>query len=251
MDAARVKGVSVIAASRGLLAGALLLGLGLPAPVLRAVPLPDTTTVLIVVDSPTPGSTVGSVVLLQGWAADPTSEQGTGVAGVYVYLDGERGTGRYLGRAPYGLSRPDVAQQLGAERYRNSGFALPLVLPPGPHTLYVYAQPSDPARAGEGSSAVPVALLVNPVASGTAAPALPPVHCAGLPAPFGVYPLETPQSYGAIYPTDVPFVFGDPWFWATYANPAAPAYIDLRSGIVYPNAYFYQPRPARGIPLAC
>ena len=233
------------------LAGALLLGLGSPPSILRAAPPADSTTILVVVDSPTPGGTVGSAVLLQGWAADPTSEQGTGVAGIHVYLDGERGAGRYLGRAQYGLPRPDVAQQLGAERYRTSGFALPLVLPPGPHTLYVYAQPSDPARAEEWSSAVPVALLVNPVAAGTAAPALPPVHCAGLPAPFGVYPLETPQSYGAIYPTDVPFVFGDPWFWATYAHPAAPAYIDLRSGIVYPNAYFYQPRPARGIPLVC
>ena len=73
-----------------------------------------------------------------------------------------------------------------------------------------------------------------------------------MPTPFGPFGgLETPQSYGAIYPPDVPLVFGDPMFWLTYGNPNWPAYIDLQSGTVYTNSYFYQPRPARGIPIAC
>ncbi|HZS02041.1 MAG TPA: hypothetical protein VFE37_25210 [Chloroflexota bacterium] len=214
-------------------------------PVARAAPQSDAGTVRVVVDLPAPGSRVPGPVLLQGWAADPASASGTGVQRVAVYRDGPvDGGGAYLGEARYGLGRADVARALGADRFAASGFALPLVLSPGSHTLYVYAQAGD-----AWSAPTTVALDIGPqVVSGTP----PPPHCLGLPTPFGPFGgLETPQSYGAIYPPDVPFVFGDPAFWLTYGNPNGPAYIDLQSGTVYTNSYFYQPRPARGIPLAC
>jgi hypothetical protein len=225
-----------------------------PADQAHAAPAADAGSVQVVVDAPAAGSTVGGAVVLRGWAADPAASRGTGVARVMVYRDSPAdAAGVYLGEARYGLPRPDVARALGAERFAASGFVLPLVLPPGPHQLYVYAEPAD----GEGWSApYALALQVGPaggsqVMARSPEPALPPRHCAGVPAPFGAYPIETPHSYGAIYPPDVPLVFGDPWFWLTYGNPTAPAYVDFASGTVYLNSYFYQPRPARGLPLAC
>jgi hypothetical protein len=212
----------------------------------------DEGSVRVVVDAPPAGSRVGGAVVVQGWAADPASASGTGVARVVVYVDGEASAGGALaGEARYGLARPDVARALGAGRFQPSGFALPLTLPPGPHTLYVYAQPSGGEAAGLSGPTV-LAVDAGPrVLAQSAEPALPPAHCAGVPAPFGVYGIETPQSYGAIYPYDMPFVFGNPRFWQTYGNPQAPAYVDFRDGTVYTNSYFYQPRPARGVPLVC
>jgi hypothetical protein len=224
---------------------ALPLGSAARPPAAAAAPAPAADTVQVVVDTPAPGSRVPGPLLLQGWAADPASPSGTGVQRVAVYRDGPADAGGvYLGEARYGLGRTDVARALGAGRFAASGFALPLVLPPGPHTLYVYAQTAD-----AWSAPTTVALDAGPrVVSGTP----PPPHCLGLPTPFGPFGgLETPQSYGAIYPPDVPLVFGDPAFWLTYGNPNAPAYIDLQSGTIYTNSYFYQPRPARGIPTAC
>jgi hypothetical protein len=218
-------------------------------------PLGDDSTVLVVVDSPPAGSSVGASGVVRGWAADPAAAGGSGVDRVEAYLDGDRSSGAYLGTAAYGSPRPDVARTLRAARFGASGFTLPLTLPPGPHTVYVYAhavgQPSDAGWSDTTTLAVLVMAAGPRLASGSAGPSLPPAHCVGIPAPFGVYGLETPQSYGAIYPTDMPFVFGDPAFWATYGSPNAPAYFDFTTGTVYPNAYFYQPRPARGIPIAC
>jgi hypothetical protein len=172
-----------------------------------AAPAADADGVLVAVDSPPAGSTVAVNVVLRGWAADPAASSGTGVDQVEVYLDGERGAGgTSLGNAAYGAPRPDVARHLGAPRFAASGFALPVSLPPGPHTLYVYAHSSVQPDGDGWSGPTSLALLVGPGgppptlmgdrASG--GPVLPPVHCAGVPAPFGVYPIETPQSYGAI-----------------------------------------------------
>ena len=224
-----------------------------------AAPTGDASTIVVAVDSPAAGSAVGNAVVVRGWAADPASVSGTGVDRVDVYLDGEAGAGgTYLGAAAYGAPRPDVAQNLGAGRFTATGFALQTTLPPGPHTLYVYAHASGaPADAGWSATTALAVLagLAGPpalqVATGSLAPTLPARHCLGVPNPYGAYPLETPQSYGAIYPYDMPFVFGDPYFWATYGNPNGPAYIDFASGTVFPNSYFYQPRPARGVPIAC
>jgi hypothetical protein len=235
--------------------------------------------VLVVVDAPAAGSRVGGNVIVRGWAADPTSASGTGVERVVVYLDGEiDGGGVLAGEARYGLARSDVARTLGAARFRETGFSVALTLPPGPHSLYVYARPSGATAERGWSEPTTLAVDVGPrtlaqapqlpgppvvarsdtalppaprVVTQSSEPALPPAHCAGVPAPFGVYGIETPQSYGAIYPFDMPFVFGNPRFWLTYGSPNAPAYVDLREGTVYTNSYFYQPRPARGIPLVC
>ena len=237
-------------------------------------------SVVVVVDAPAAGSRVGGAVVVRGWAADPASASGTGVERVVVYLDGEIDAGGVLaGEARYGLARSDVARALGAARFRETGFSVALTLPPGPHSLYVYARPSGSTAERGWSEPTTLAVDVGPqtlaqapqppgpgvvtrssdlaqppglrVVTQSPEPALPPAHCAGVPAPFGVYGIETPQSYGAIYPFDMPFVFGNPRFWLTYGSPNAPAYVDFREGTVYTNSYFYQPRPARGLPLVC
>ena len=245
----------MIARSSVALLAALLASLNavLLTPPTVAAPLVDATTVLVAVDSPPAGSSVGGAVGVRGWAADPASPRGTGIDRVDVYLDGEAGAGgTYLGSAALGIARRDVARHLGAARFLGSGFALPVTLPAGPHTLYVYAHPSDQPPDEGWSAPTALAVLVGPAGPRVVAGQPLPPHCAGLPVPYGgVYPVETPQSYGAIYPPDVPLVFGNPAFWATYGNPNAPAYVDFRDGTVYLNSYFYQPRPARGIPIAC
>jgi len=114
-----------------------------------AAPSADASTTLVVIDAPK-GGTTGTQLEVRGWAADPGAPSGTGVDRVDVYLDGERDTGgTRLGPAAYGLQRPDVAAHLGSPRFLLSGFALRTTVDPGPHTLYVYAHPSDqPADEG-------------------------------------------------------------------------------------------------------
>ena len=217
-----------------------------------ASPLADAASTLVVIDAPR-GGTTGTILEVRGWAADPTARSGTGVDRVEVYLDGERDAGgTRLGQATYGLQRPDIAAHLGSQQFLLSGYALQATVSPGPHTIYVYAHPSDQPPDEGWSAPTTLAVLVGPAGPRVVAGQPLPPHCAGVPVPYGgVYPVETPQSYGAIYPPDVPLVFGNPALWATYGNPNAPAYVDFRDGTVYLNSYFYQPRPARGIPIAC
>ncbi len=116
-----------------------------------AAPLADTSTTLVVVDTPR-GGTAATQVEVRGWAADPAARGGggTGVDRVEVYLDGERDAGgTRLGQVTYGLQRPDVAAHLGSQQFLLSGYALRATVSPGPHTIYVYAHPSDqPAELG-------------------------------------------------------------------------------------------------------
>ena len=67
-----------------------------------------------------------------------------------MYLDGERDAGgTRVGQATYGLQRPDVVGNLGSQQFLLSGFVLQTTVAPGPHTVYVYAHPSDqPANQG-------------------------------------------------------------------------------------------------------
>jgi hypothetical protein len=114
-----------------------------------AAPTADASSTLVVIDTPR-GDAAGTQLYISGWAADPRSAGGTGVDRVDVYLDGERDAGgTFLGRATYGLARPDVAAHLGSSRFALSGYAIVATVTPGPHTVYVYAHPSDqPADQG-------------------------------------------------------------------------------------------------------
>lgn len=99
--------------------------------------------IVVVIDEPTHRAGVSATrLLVRGWAVNPTSQRGTGVARVDLYLDGGPDTGgQYLGRANYGRERPDVAAALGPQ-FLNSGWDLVVDLPRGPHTLVAVAAPT-------------------------------------------------------------------------------------------------------------
>jgi hypothetical protein len=106
----------------------------------------------VVVDWPSDGVLVGASLVATGWAIGPADEHGTGVDAVRAYLDGPAGSGVPVGRATYGLSRPDVALALRDSRYTLSGWRIEADLPAGTHRLHVYAhpagQPEDEGWAG-------------------------------------------------------------------------------------------------------
>ena len=108
-----------------------------------------TMGIIVSIDEPTHRSgTSADRVLVRGWAADPNSQLGTGVARVDLYLDGgpDQG-GFYLGRANYGRQRPDVAAALGGDRFLPSGWDIVVDIPRGPHTLVAVAAPTGPGPA--------------------------------------------------------------------------------------------------------
>jgi hypothetical protein len=94
------------------------------------------------IDSPTADHPLTGVVPVGGWAIDVSSPAGTGVTDVHVYLDGygsEPGH-TFIGRAEYGNSRVDVAQQFNDVRFARSAFSLSWdasTAGQGPHTLVV------------------------------------------------------------------------------------------------------------------
>src|SRR5207302_7156346 len=91
-------------------------------------------------------------------------------------------SGTLLGRATYGLSRPDVAAHLGSGRFALSGYALVASASPGPHTVYVYAHPSD--QPGDQGWAAPKTAAVM-VGGALAGPGGPPSALAGAGGPPG------------------------------------------------------------------
>lgn len=94
------------------------------------------------IDQPAAGAPVASdqPLVVSGWFVDQTAQGWAGVDEVEVY-DGLSGAGgTLLGRASVGLPRPDVGQALGNGFWASSGFSAVLSpLPPGNHTLSVYA----------------------------------------------------------------------------------------------------------------
>ena len=77
-------------------------------------------------------------VSINGWAAIPGSNKGTGVGAVEIW-NGPRESGQFLTEAIYGTYRPDVAEALGDPRFASSGFTAQLSnLPAGPVELHVY-----------------------------------------------------------------------------------------------------------------
>src|SRR5215217_2135213 len=107
------------------------------------------TAIVVAIDEPThrSGSTA-TRVNVRGWAANPASMLGTGVARVDLYLDGGPDTGgQYLGRATYGRQRADVADALGGSRFLSTGWDIVVEIPRGPHTLVAVAAPTGPETA--------------------------------------------------------------------------------------------------------
>ncbi|HZR99779.1 MAG TPA: hypothetical protein VFE37_13785 [Chloroflexota bacterium] len=112
----------------------------LPAsPVARA----DDCDVRGTVERPTEDAVVtNQPVIISGWAADISAENGTGISEVRVALDADPDQGGVPVPALYGWQRPDVAELLAAPRFAPSGLALSwdaTGVAPGRHTLYIQA----------------------------------------------------------------------------------------------------------------
>ncbi len=132
----------------------------------------------LVVDWPSDGAAVAASIAVTGWAVAPGGAGGTGVDAVRAYLDGPADTGTVVGRATYGLTRPDVARSLREARYGASGWRIDADLPPGARALFVYAhladQPEDQGWVGPVQVNVRVDGGGAPIGSGaTERPATP------------------------------------------------------------------------------
>jgi hypothetical protein len=97
---------------------------------------------VVAIDTPRNGASIAEPFHLAGWAAELTAPSGTGVDVVHVWAYPNPGSGRppvFVGVAPYGRNRPDVATAFG-EPFRLSGYDL-LVgsLPPGNWQFAVFA----------------------------------------------------------------------------------------------------------------
>ena len=89
---------------------------------------------------------------MEGWAADPSSIDGTGITRIDVYLDG---FDTFLGEAYYGMQRADVADYYDNENIENSGWELIVDLTRfeiseflGSHTIDIYAINGDGSVVG-------------------------------------------------------------------------------------------------------
>lgn len=157
-------------------------------------PAPAGGTIRVVIDRPASGATTAQRFTISGWAVDPEAP-GTGVDAVHVYLDGEAGRGYFLGAANYGEERLDVAQQLGQPRFGLAGYSLQVEVPPGPHTLYVYARRRGSAAGEVWSAPATVDIVATPaVTVPPAGRALPSGDCPRAPdgTCIGRTPLASP-----------------------------------------------------------
>jgi hypothetical protein len=100
------------------------------------LPLPRPATVIDIAR----GTVDSSVLRIAGWAADLASVTGSGVDTVHVWAFPETGAPMFLGAAPYGGARPDVAAAYGPQ-FANTGFDLTAAaaLRPGHYQVGAYA----------------------------------------------------------------------------------------------------------------
>jgi hypothetical protein len=98
----------------------------------------------VVIDTPRPQQDVVQPFVVAGWSADLRAQDSTGIDTLHVWaypLDGHAPV--FLGAAPYGGRRPDVAAIHG-DRFEESGFGLLVQgLPAGAYDLAVFAWSID------------------------------------------------------------------------------------------------------------
>jgi len=94
-----------------------------------------------VVENPPEGATLPvGLLTVTGWAADMNSTDGPGISEVRVALDADPDAGGVPVTAVYGTERSDIADLLGNDRFKDTGFALAWdtsTTTPGTHVLYV------------------------------------------------------------------------------------------------------------------
>jgi hypothetical protein len=89
------------------------------------VSTPPVSNPTVMVEGPGDNTTVGTAFTLSGWAVDQGAPAGTGIDAVHVWaFPTNGGAATFVGIPAYGLSRPDIATDLGHSRFTNSGFSL-------------------------------------------------------------------------------------------------------------------------------
>jgi glucose/arabinose dehydrogenase len=93
------------------------------------------------VDAPATGSHVRQPFVIGGWALDLTAGSGTGIDTIHVWAYPTSGAAPiFVGSAPYGGARPDLAAIVGPQ-FTPSGFGmLARGIPPGRYLLVVFAR---------------------------------------------------------------------------------------------------------------
>lgn len=150
-------------------------------------------SVVAPIDVPQRNGTVTGNVTIRGYAIDRNSSTGTGIDQVHIYLDGPYGTGRIIGAAQYGLSRPDVGNYYGNPRFTPSGWQLfwnTANVTAGAHSLYLYAhRTTDNGWSRFGPHNITVLGTPTPTPTITPTPTY---------APNVIAPIETPVDGGAV-----------------------------------------------------
>ena len=94
-------------------------------------------------DLPAQNGVVGTTFQVSGWAIDLGPGSGPGVDAIHVWAYPVSGAPPvWVGVAPYGGSRPDLAAAFGNARFTNSGFNMMGSLPVGDYTLVAFARSS-------------------------------------------------------------------------------------------------------------
>lgn len=108
----------------------------------RAEAAAEDPAVVVVVDLPSPLSTVVVPFRVGGWAIDPLAASGSGIDAVQVWaIPDAGGPAVFVGAATLAGARPDVASAYGS-RFGASGFDLSVTqaLPQGTYRLNVFAR---------------------------------------------------------------------------------------------------------------
>jgi hypothetical protein len=168
----------LIAYARSLVTGTFNLHQAVDITAQDAVPAPAMR-----LDAPAAGATLGSSVLVTGWAVDAGAPSGTGVDAVHVYafpiVDGVVGAPAFLGDATRGIARPDVGAVFG-DALGASGFSLQATgLAPGGYLIVAYAHSTVTSSFNQsavadvtvasGAVAQPYMAIDGPAASSTTA----------------------------------------------------------------------------------
>ena len=105
------------------------------------------TNIKLSIDNPKGNEVIAeadkSNLRVSGWSVNLASHDTTGIDRIEIYLNGPGDFGEFLGKANYGIERPDVANALGNANYTNSGYSLNFdagKLEAGSeNTLYIYS----------------------------------------------------------------------------------------------------------------
>jgi hypothetical protein len=104
---------------------------------------------LVWIDIPVAGTEISLPFEIGGWAIDRGAISDSGIDAVHVYAFPATGAATFLGAAPLGFSRPDVAAAFGPQ-FDSAGWLMKITsmpsMPEGPYTLVAFAHSAITGR---------------------------------------------------------------------------------------------------------